>query len=848
MKSMHRWIIGVCFFLLFMPLMGQSIKKKGTYVDEKGLIRWNKDKSEVFGFGVNYSTPFAHAYRMAERMGVDHKEAIQQDVYHMARLGLDLYRVHIWDTEITDTLGNLLHNEHLNLFDFAIAEMKKREINFVITPIAYWGNGWPEPDFETPGFSFKYGKEACLVNPDAIKAQENYLAQFMNHVNPYTGIAYKDEPNLLVVEVCNEPHHKGTVEEVTEFINRMVASIRSTGATVPVFYNMSHSIHLAEAYLQSDAQGGTFQWYPAGLVSGYALNGNFLPHVASYDIPFASDQRFMNKGKIVYEFDPADVAGNYMYPAMAQSFRKAGMQLATQFDYDAMFLAPFNTNYGTHYMSLPYAPQKALSLKIASALFHHQPVYGDSDKYLNISYDKDLVEYISPSVYYHSNSTESEPSNIKSLKEIAGWGNSPLVKYDGTGAYFLDEVEKGVWRLEVMPDAYWVEDPYGPTAPNHQVAAVHHTERNMEVTLPVLGKDFMVHGINSGNEYKFQADEKMFSITPGVYLLHSSKTKTKLNAETVYKNIRLGEFIAPKSDLKKLVVSDLTFSEFSTHHPISIKFEIMSPQNPLEVEVQMTNSSGGASSEMAKNTHQNIYEVLVPENLMKPGEIKYNIMVKVGEEWHTFPSGVMGRTSDWSMYDRSSYSIKLFTSKSPIILWNAASDWERTFQSWHPGVNLEPTFVPNEDRLFMDFDVTARYHEEISDMYTLKFYFKERIGARIDHLTLKNKMVIEGNSIGGEDVLIEVALQDKSGNVQSAELYLNSIDTLYSLSLSDFSEGKFAIIPRPFPEFLPYYSSYQSLKTFDWQTVETVQLTVKSANVKDSLEGVKLSLKKIWLE
>ena len=67
----------------------------------------------------------------------------------------------------------------------------ERGMKFVITPIAFWGNGWPEPDEETPGFSHKYGKEDCLTNDDAIKAQANYLRQFLDHINPYTQIAYK---------------------------------------------------------------------------------------------------------------------------------------------------------------------------------------------------------------------------------------------------------------------------------------------------------------------------------------------------------------------------------------------------------------------------------------------------------------------------------------------------------------------------------------------------------------------------------------------------------------------------------------------------------------------------------
>lgn len=134
------------------------------------------------------------------------------DVYHFARRGFDAYRVHVWDTEISDSVGNLLQNEHLDLFDYMLAKMKARGINSILTPIAYWGNGFPEPNEHTPGFSRKYGKDACLTNEDAIKAQENYLYQFLNHVNPYTGLAYKDDPSIIAFEISNEPHHREAPE------------------------------------------------------------------------------------------------------------------------------------------------------------------------------------------------------------------------------------------------------------------------------------------------------------------------------------------------------------------------------------------------------------------------------------------------------------------------------------------------------------------------------------------------------------------------------------------------------------------------------------------------------------
>lgn len=45
------------------------------------------------------------AYSALDRLGVDRKEAIRRDVYHMARLGLNAFRLHLWDVELTDADG-----------------------------------------------------------------------------------------------------------------------------------------------------------------------------------------------------------------------------------------------------------------------------------------------------------------------------------------------------------------------------------------------------------------------------------------------------------------------------------------------------------------------------------------------------------------------------------------------------------------------------------------------------------------------------------------------------------------------------------------------------------------------
>jgi hypothetical protein len=251
-----------------------------------------------------------------------------------------------------------------------ITKLKERNIKIILTPIAYWGNAYPEPTNTGRGFSSIYDKRAAYTNPRAIRAQENYLGQFLNHPNQYSGLLNRQDPSIIAYEVCNEPNYHLPLAPVLSFANRMVAAMRATGLKKPIFYNIAESPAVHDAILDANVQGFSFQWYPEGLVTGHELKGNLLPYVDHYPLPYKGDKRFDNKAKMVYEFESADVLQPIMYPFMAKSFREAGFQWATQFAYDPMGIAAFNTEYQTHYLNLAYTPAKALSLLVASRVFH----------------------------------------------------------------------------------------------------------------------------------------------------------------------------------------------------------------------------------------------------------------------------------------------------------------------------------------------------------------------------------------------------------------------------------------------------------------------------------------------
>src|SRR5204863_353510 len=214
-------------------------------------------------------------------------------------------------------------------------------IYMLFSPIQLYGANWPDAlsDSSAPGFGGRIGKARMGTDTAAIAAQANYLRQILQHVNPYTGVALKNEPAILFIELVNEPwHHPEDPAGSIRYINALTGAVRSTGCDKLVFYNVSQDFRIAAAIAGSRAQGVTFGWYPSGLNAGRELEGNFLRAVDAF--PDMLRPELARLPRIVYEFDTPDLRTGYLYPAMARTFRAVGAQFVAMFAYDMLRTAP----------------------------------------------------------------------------------------------------------------------------------------------------------------------------------------------------------------------------------------------------------------------------------------------------------------------------------------------------------------------------------------------------------------------------------------------------------------------------------------------------------------------------
>lgn len=852
MKQLTAFLLGYILFLL--PAHGQA-PEASIYIDKKGIMRWSDSKQEASFYGVNYTLPFAHAYRAIGYTGLDHREAIDKDVYHFARLGFNAYRIHIWDVEISDAQGNLQENEHLDLLDYLIFQLRERGIRTVITAMTNFGNGYPEKNLPTGGFSYLYTKCEIHDRPEAIRAQENYITQLIRHKNPYTEKAYKDDPAIVGFEINNEPCHALSPESTRRYIQTMLSAIRKTGNRKPVFYNVSHNESHVESYYQPGIQGTTYQWYPMGLVAGQTREGNFLPYVDQYPISFSQKVKdFDKKAKLVYEYDPADNNYSYLHPAMVRTFRSAGFQWITQFAYDPIDIARYNTEYQTHFLNLAYTPQKALSLKIAAEAARSIPLHKQYPRFPNdtvfegirVSYDQDLSELNRPEKFFYTNHTDTKPVAPERLESIAGYGHSPIVRYEGRGAYFLDKLEEGLWRLEVMPDAVAVDDPFKKTSLKKEVVSILWNNWPMWLSIPSLSDAFTVHALRSQGQQEYEVNGGHIpSLSPGVYLLKRKGYVPEKNWETdtPWGTIRLGEYVAPQAHAASYRVVHKPASISERNRQMTISAEICGPHFPDSVIVYTDRISFWKEHNpyyKMERVSGYTYRTSLPAEELTSSTLRYHIVVCRDGKQYTFPEGKEGGPLDWDFLPGEYWETELTAAENPVVLISASGQTP----SWSTYAIPESYQVRREKT--QENPVEAPLHrfsfesKETSPRFYLQAYIRERLRYRSERTARSSRVGMILKSSGKN---LRLAFVTRQGFTYAASLPATKQDIVY-LPVTAFSLAPTTLLPHPYPVFLPRYFHPDTSAPFRLEDIEKVEISAEGETGKPC----RIEAGSIWLE
>lgn len=811
-RAAPRLLLAPAALAVLVAAAPAQIANRAVYLDHQGVVRWRDNRAEVALFGANYVLPTASDYRAAGYLHADRKRMIDEDMAQFARMGWDGLRLTFWgDWEASDSAGNLIANDHLDLLDYLIARARDRGIYMLFSPIQLYSSNWPDAlaDTSEPGFGRHFGKARMGTDSSAIAAQANYLRQILNHVNPYTHVALKDEPAILFIELVNEPwHHPEDLTGSVRYINALTDAVRATGCDKLIFYNVSQDFRIGAAIRRSRAQGVTFGWYPSGLNSGHELQGNYLRAVDAY--PDMRRPELDRLPRIVYEFDSPDLRTGYLYPAMARTFRAVGTQFAAMFAYDMLRTASRNLGWQTHYLNLVYTPRKAMSAVIAAEAMHRLPRMRSYGPYpantrfgdFRVSYEENLGELVAADAFLYAGSTRSTPPDPAALRRIAGYGSSPTVAYDGKGIYFLDKLRDGLWRLEVYPDAVPVRDPFEPPNPGKVVTRAISRAWPMTVALPDLGASFTVQPITAGNPQPVQAVAGRFSVRPGVYLLTTGPADVARLPATVNR-VGLTEYHAPPPDALPPSVQPLTPPELLAGGDAEVRARVVDSTPPDSVELFIRPAAGGFYRGFAMRPAGGYeYAAAIPAAALAEGPYEYVVTLYRGDSAATFPSGLHLEPWQWDYYATASWTLDVVGARTPLVLFDPARDAVRLafsrvgdagrrglFRLGVSGATGRPVF---------HLELPVHPNGAALDDYTASLVIRDRIAARRETINDAAELRLRLRGLGARQTLY-VTLVEDDGTAWSHAVPVDSTWSEPSLPLASFRISRAVLLPEGFP-------------------------------------------------
>jgi hypothetical protein len=821
-----------------------------AYLDKAGVVRWRDSNAEVALYGANYCIMSGSDYRMAGLVSNDRKAMIAEDMAQFARMGFTALRLCSWgDWENADKAGNLLVNEHVDLLDYLVAEARRRGIYILLTPIHTYNPAFADQvnvPTQNTGFSRYFERPDMGTNPTSIAAQVNYIGQLLNHVNPYTGVALKNEPAILFVEMINEPvHHPENLAGSIDYINKLVDAVRGTGSRQMTFFNVSQDFAIAAAIQRSKVDGVSFGWYPTSLVAGHTLRGNFLQAVDAY--PDMLKPELQGKPRIVYEFDQADLLSGYMYPAMARTFRSVGAQFATMFAYDMLQTAPYNLGWQTHFLNLVHTPRKAVSAVIAAEAMRRLPRMQSYGRYpdnltfgdFRVDYPGDMSELNAEDAFMNAGTSGSEPRNPKALQRIVGFGSSRLVEYEGTGAYFLDKVRDGVWRLEVYPDEILVSDPFEQPQPDKVVSRLLYRSWTMRIHLPDLGDHFFATPINIP-ENRSAATRKAASaemrVEPGIWLLHSREQIDQASLPARIDRVDFSEYHVNKPVAYPDFVGSLAPKEYMSGSRIEIRARVANSVVPDAVNLWIRAAGMRFSGKGIPMTRfqGNDYVAVVEPDVLAPGLYEYAVSTITGARATTFPGSVPRQPIDWPFRTDTLWSFRVTPSGTPMRLLNPKEDYMRLSflrpgeQYRMPFFQIAPGESADESALSLALPDLGN---DTPQRYAAALFVGDIVAARKADAPRAKSLDVKLRAVGGARKTILVTLIEQDGSAWSTSAVAGSSWSTVTVPLEKFRLSRSIHIPSPYPGLWNYWRESPPGRSpgregIRVQDVERLQLTV----------------------
>jgi hypothetical protein len=440
-------------------------------------------------------------------------------------------------------------------------------------------------------------------------------------------------------------------------------------------------------------------------------------------------------------------------------------------------------------------------------------------------------------------------------------GSSGAVTYEGTGAYFLDRVRRGVWRLEVYPDEILVRDPFEQPRPDKIVSRLLYRQWPMTVRLPELGPDFHAVPVKvpqAAQPGALRAHNAMFTVEPGVWLLskHEDVNRSLLPADI--NGVGFGEYHVNERMEYPDLIQSLAPREFQQGAPVDIRVRVASAVLPDQVRLWIRPAG-------VRNFHDSLEMTRLQGNdyhagprapVLAAGLYEFAVSSRTGNRKTTFPAGVAQEPDEWPFQTDTLWTFRVVPPEAPLRLLNPKEDAAR-LSFLRPGEQYRTAFfqvIPGEAS-----DESALYltlpdlGKDSPERYAAALYIGDNIAARSAEAARVDSIVIKLRAIGGSRKTVDVTLIEKDGAAWSAPVIANNAWATVSIPPSAMQSSRSILIPSPYPGLWNYWRPAPTNRGQDGdrlhvENAQRLQLTVyPSSGAHSADDGTGVAIESIRL-
>jgi hypothetical protein len=382
-----------------------------------------------------------------------------------------------------------------------------------------------------------------------------------------------------------------------------------------------------------------------------------------------------------------------------------------------------------------------------------------------------------------------------------------VVTYEGTGAYFLDRVRKGVWRLEVYPDQVMVRDPFEQPRPDKVVSRLLYRRWPMTIRLPDLGT-------------------LTVPVSPGVRFLTRKGSIDRATLPAELNGVGIDEFhVNEPVEYPDLILS-LTPREFVYGSATDIRVRVANSSLPDEVLLWLRPAGARAfgNSVPMGRLQGNDYHAVVPS--LQAGLYEFVVSSQTGSRISTFPGGIQQAPNQWPFQSDSLWRFRVTPPRTPLRLLDPRSDYSqlsfiRVAEQYRtPFFSIVPGSTSDESALCLSLpDLGA----DTPQRYAAALYVGDIMAGRATEASHADALEVKSKGGGFELTLIE-----KDGTAFSVPVPAAADWADARIPLSTLQHSKSIHIPSPYPGSWNYWRPGPAERTAGLHIadVERIQLTV----------------------